>query len=275
MMGTIALYEHPLSPYAQKIRILLREKNLPFESRLPGRLGRSADNPELAELNPRLEVPALVHEGQTIFDSTIILEYLEETFSKPPMMPASPAARARMRMIEEVCDTHWEAINWGLGEIRFFRRGGDTLGPVLRQVAVEQLEHMYAWLEALLGASEWLTGKQFGWGDLCALPFVTMSSMFGIDPPAGSAVSRWLERNRQRPSVRRTVDEALATIPAMDSIADALAAGTFRRQFRDHRLEWMIRSGGVQVVLDGLAKNDIRFTETAQFAERDRAAKSA
>jgi glutathione S-transferase/RNA polymerase-associated protein len=61
----------------------------------------------------------------------------------------------------------------------------------------------------------------------------------------------------------------------MDSIADALAAGTFRRQFRDHRLEWMIRSGGVQVVLDGLAKNDIRFTETAQFAERDRAAKSA
>jgi glutathione S-transferase/RNA polymerase-associated protein len=58
-MGTIALYEHPLSPYAQKIRILLREKNLPFESRLPRRLGRGADNPELAELNPRLEVPAL------------------------------------------------------------------------------------------------------------------------------------------------------------------------------------------------------------------------
>src|SRR5260370_36515376 len=98
------------------------------------------------------------------------------------MMPASPAARARMRMIEEVCDTHWEAINWGLGEIRFFRRGGDTLGPVLRQVAVGQLEHMYAWLEALLGASEGLTGKQFGWGGLFALAFVTKVSLVGLNP---------------------------------------------------------------------------------------------
>jgi len=133
MTGTIVLYEHALSPYAQKIRILLREKNVPFESRLPERLGRGGDVPELAELNPRLEVPALVHDGQTIFDSTIILEYLEETFPQPAMMPKSPAIRARMRTIEEVCDTHWEAINWGLGEIRFFRRGGEILGPVLRQ----------------------------------------------------------------------------------------------------------------------------------------------
>jgi glutathione S-transferase/RNA polymerase-associated protein len=92
MTGTIVLYEHPLSPYAQKIRILLREKNVPFECRLPRRLGRGGDNPELAELNPRLEVPALVHDGQTIFDSTIILEYLEETFPKPAMMPKSPIA---------------------------------------------------------------------------------------------------------------------------------------------------------------------------------------
>jgi glutathione S-transferase/RNA polymerase-associated protein len=275
MMATIVLYEHPLSPYAQKIRILLREKGLPFECRLPRRRGRSGDTPELADLNPRLEVPALVHDGLTVFDSTIILHYLEETFPEPPMLPMEPAARARLRMIEEVCDTHWEAINWGLGEIRFFRRGGRTLGPVLRQAAEEQLGHMYAWLEALLGTSGWLNGDRFGWGDLSALPFVTMSSQFGIGPPVGSPVARWLERGRSRPSVGRTVDEALATIPAMESIADALAAGAFRRQFRDHRLEWMIRSGGVQVVLDGLANNDIRFTETAPFADLGPAAKRA
>jgi glutathione S-transferase len=274
MTGTIVLYEHPLSPYAQKIRILLREKNVPFECRLPKRLGRGGDNPELAELNPRLEVPALVHDDQTIFDSTIILEYLEETFPEPAMMPNSPAARAGMRTIEEVCDTHWEAINWGLGEIRFFRRGGEILGPVLRQAAVEQLGHMYAWLEALLGGSQWLAGERFGWGDLAALPFVTMSSMFSVDPPAGSAVAGWLERSRRRPSVSRTVDEALATIPGMESIAGSLAAGSFRRQFRDHRLEWMIRSGGMQVVLDGLARGDIRFTETSRFAGHGRAEKA-
>lgn len=268
MTEPIVLYEHPLSPYAQKIRILLREKDLPFETHLPKRLGRGGDNPELAELNPRLEVPALVHDGQAVFDSTIILEYLEETFPAPAMMPPTPAARARMRMIEEVCDTHWEAINWGLGEIRFFRRGGERLGPRLRQAAVEHVGHMHAWLESLLGTAPWLTGEQFGWGDLSALPFATMSSMFGIDPPSGSAVARWLERSRQRVSVSRTVDEALATIPGMDSIAGQLKTGAFRRQFRDHRLEWMIRSGGLQVVVDGLAQGDIRFTDTARFAGR-------
>jgi glutathione S-transferase/RNA polymerase-associated protein len=267
-VNAILLYEHPLSPYAQKVRILLREKGLAFEARRPSRLGRSADNPELADLNPRLEVPALVHEGQTIFDSTVILEYLEERFPSPPMMPASPAARARLRMIEEVCDTHWEAINWGLGEVRFFRRGGEALGPRLREAAVEQVGHMYRWLEGLLGSSPWLNGEQFGWGDLSALPFATMSSMFGIDPPTGSAVAGWLQRGRQRPSVSQTVDEALATIPAMEGVADAVKAGAFRRQFRDHRLEWMIRSGGLQIVIDGLADGDIRFTDTARFADR-------
>jgi glutathione S-transferase len=274
-MSQIVLYEHPLSPYAQKIRILLREKNLPFEARLPRRLGRRAENSELAELNPRLEVPALVHEGHTIFDSTIILEYVEETFPAPAMMPVTPRTRARMRMIEEICDTHWEAINWGLGEIRFFRRGGEVLGPLLRQAAVEQLGHMYAWLDALLGESEWLSGDRFGWGDLCALPFVTMSSMFGINPPKESMAAGWLQRGRQRQSVSRTVDEALATIPTMESIADSLAAGAFRRQFRDHRLEWMIRSGGLQVVVDGLAKGDIRFTDTALFASHGLSLKGA
>jgi hypothetical protein len=57
-------------------------------------------------------------------------------------------------------------------------------------------------------------------------------------------------------------------IPGMNAIAHSLAAGMFRRQFRDHRLEWMIRSGGLQVVVDGLAKSDIRFTDTARFAEQ-------
>jgi glutathione S-transferase/RNA polymerase-associated protein len=210
-------------------------------------------------------VPALTYDGHVLFDSTIILEYLEESFPDPPMMPLAPAARARARMIEEVCDTHWEAINWGLGEIRFFHRGGEALGPVLRAAAAEQVGHMHAWLGALLGGAEWLGGDRFGWGDLAALPYVTMSSLFGCEPPAGSALAAWLARGRARPSVAATIDEAFATIPAVEALAPVLAAGAFKRQFRDHRLEWMVRSGGLQVVLDGLAADDIRFTDLAGF----------
>jgi glutathione S-transferase/RNA polymerase-associated protein len=266
-VAAILLHEHPLSPYAQKIRILLREKDLEFDYLTPEAIGAGGDNPSLAQLNPRFEVPSLSHQGVTIYDSTIILEYLEEAFPEPAMMPKAPVDRARMRTIEEVCDTHWEAINWGLGELRFFGRGGASLGPTLRAAAEVQVGHMHAWLEHQLGEQTWLTGERFGWGDLSALPYVTMSSMFGVEPPAGSKLAAWLARGRARPSVAKTVDEALATIPAMEQVAAWLASGAFKRQFRDHRLEWMIRSGGVQVVLDGLAKDDIRFTDTARFAE--------
>ena len=53
----------------------------------------------------------------------------------------------------------------------------------------------------------WLTGERFGWGDLAALPYVTMSDMFGIAPPAGSELAAWLARAVQRPSVALTVEE--------------------------------------------------------------------
>ena len=266
MNALLLLDQHPLSPYAQKVRILLREKGLSFECRTPDGLGSGVDNPEFVQLNPRFEVPALTHNGATIFDSTIILEYLEECFPSPPMMPVSPLARARMRMIEEVCDTHYEAINWGLGELRFFGRGGDSLGPDLYAAAVEQVGQMHAWLQTLLGNEPWLTGASFGWGDLCALPYVTMSRMFGIPPPAGSRLEAWLERSMKRASVAQTVEEALAVIPIMETRAQAVKLGGFKRHYRDHRLEWMIRSGGLQVVLDGLASDNIRFTDLARFA---------
>ena len=48
-----------------------------------------------------------------------------------------------------------------------------------------------------------------------------------------------------------------------------LKQGLFKRQYRDHRLEWVIRSGGLQVVLDGIAADNIRFTATDQFLTHD------
>lgn len=63
----------------------------------------------------------------------------------------------------------------------------------------------------------------------------------------------------KRTSVAQTVEEALATIPAIETRSQQLQPEAFKRQYRDHRLEWMIRSGGLQVVLDGLANDDIRF----------------
>jgi glutathione S-transferase len=261
---SIVLIEHPLSPYAQKIRIFLREKHLPFDLASPQAGGPGRDG--FAAFNPRAEVPMLVHGDLRLYDSTVILEYLEETFPDPPLMPATPAARARSRTIEDVCDTHWEAINWGLSEVRFFGRGGDALGPTLQANGLTQAGQMQQWLTGELGQGPWLEGAAFGWADMTALPYVSMSAFFGAPPPAGSPLADWLVRGSERASVAQTFAEAMATIPAMEKIGGLFAAGGRRRQFRDHRLEWMIRSGGIDVVVDGLEKDDIRFTDLSRFA---------
>ena len=116
----IKLYEHPFSPYVQKVKISLYEKNIPFETEIPNAF--SGAPTDYGKSNPRLEVPALVDDGFSIFDSTVILEYLEDKWPKPQMLPASPRDRARVRMIEDLCDTYYEAINWGLMEVQAWRR---------------------------------------------------------------------------------------------------------------------------------------------------------
>ena len=93
----ITLYDHPLSPYAQKVRIALREKGAPFQVALPGGLGAGGAAGEFAQANPRAEVPVLIDGDAKVFDSTIILEYLEDAFPSPAMLPASPGERARVR----------------------------------------------------------------------------------------------------------------------------------------------------------------------------------
>jgi glutathione S-transferase/RNA polymerase-associated protein len=260
----VTLYEHPLSPYAQKVKIALREKNIPFELKMPEAIGSGQTGGEFMKANPRGEVPALIDGDLRVFDSTVILEYIEDKWPTPPMLPAYPAERARMRMLEEVCDTHYEAINWGLSEISYFRRAEGPLADALRDKADEQLEKLHAWLGRQLGDRDWFNGAGFGWGDLSVLPYVVGSMGFGFTPGDGTPLSKWLARARARESVATTLREAAAVTGAMENVAEIVKQGLFKREYRDHRLEWMIRSGGIEVVLAGLEKRNIRFSNDFQ-----------
>ena len=255
----ITLYDHPLSPYAQKVRIALREKGVEFQAALPGGLGAGGAAGEFVETSPRAEVPALIDGDVRVFDSTIILEYLEDKFPSPALLPASAADRARVRMIEEVMDTHYEAINWGLSEINWFRRADGELAASLKARAAEQTRGFLAWLDRQLGDAPWFNGQGFGWGDLSVVPYVAASAATGNPPPAGGRVAAWLERTLARPSVTTTVGEARAFNTADSGVAEAVATGLFKREYRDHRLEWMMKSGGVEIVLKGLEAGNIRF----------------
>lgn len=257
----IELLEHPLSPYAQKVKIALAEKGVRFTVRTPEAIGSGATPGEFRAASPRGEVPVLFVDGAPVFNSTVILEFIEDRFPTPPLLPADPLARARARMIEEVCDTHYEAINWELSEITYFRRAEGALATDMLATAGEQIARLNAWLEKQLGEADWFGGERFGWADLSVAPFVQGAAGFGLGPVAGGPLDGWLGRVRARPSVAAAFEAARDAVKAMTAVAGIVDAGLFKRQYRDHRLEWMIRSGGIEVVLKGLERGNIRFND--------------
>jgi glutathione S-transferase len=256
----ILLYEHPLSPYAQKVKIALAEKAIPFETKLPEAFGSGAvSNEEFKRDSPRHEVPTLIDGDVRIFDSTVILEYLEDKFPEPPLLPRDPAERARLRMLEDVMDTQYEAINWARLEIEGFKRASGELRGRLLARAAEQTANLHAWLERQLGDRPWFNGARFGWGDAAVAPHLNISAAFGDAPGPESRLGDWLKRANERPSVAAAAAAARARMGGGPDLAALVASGRFKRQYRDHRLEWMLRSGGLPIVLDGIEKGTIRF----------------
>ena len=256
----LKLYESPLSGYVQKVKIALLEKGIEFEALPADGLMAGTAGGAFVEANPRAEVPALIDGEFRVFDSTVILEYIEDKWPNPPLLPKSPAERARVRMIEDVMDTQYEPNNWGAMEVTRFQRASGALAEEMVAYGKKNIEGYQAWLDRQLGSRPWFNGDQFGWGDVCVVPFLNRSAMYGHLPPKDSRLAAWLVRVNQRPSVdkvRKQVEDVVAKLP---DLADMLKKGQIKRQYRDHRLEWMLAAGGLPVVLEGIENGTIRFS---------------
>lgn len=256
----ITLYEHPLSSYAMKAKIALSEKGIEFQCIVPsGMMDGKVDN-AFVQANPRAEIPALIDGDTKVFDSTIIMEYLEDKWPAPALLPKTPAERARVRMIEDVMDSLYEPNNWGLGEVLRFKRATGPLADKLVAFSRANVTQLQSWLDRQLGGKPWFNGDSFGWGDVACAPYVVRSAVSGHAPPAGSALAAWLERVSVRPSVAKAVDQMKQVIANFPDVATMLAQGQVKRQYRDHRLEWMIAGGGLAIVQEGMEKGTIRFS---------------
>jgi glutathione S-transferase len=260
------LWDHPVSPFSQKVRIALREKNIPFHLATPRGTGSGIaanfDN-DFADRNHRLEVPTLVvNKSLKIFESTIILEFIEDAYpDRTPLRAPDAVGRARARMIEDVCDSQYEAVNWGLGELTTFRRGEGKpeLVEELKAKAAAHIAEIQGWLTQQLGEALWFGGEEFGYADVCVWPYVNRSSSYGLEPKPGTLLGDWYERAKQRSSVRSVFEEFQANTKNMSAAYEVLQKGLMKREYRDHRLEWMIKAGGMEIVKDGIEKDNIRF----------------
>jgi glutathione S-transferase len=214
------LYTHALSPFSAKVRIALREKGLPFDDeQLP--ISRNAilcKPQELLAANPRGQVPTLFDEDLVLYDSTVILEYLEERMPAPPLLPVGAKARARARLFED--DADW-LMNGAIAELlaETYRKPDPATrdqGRIAESAKViakafDRLEH------ALRDGRAHLCGEPFTLSDVSWLLPVSFAAAFGLPPSEGQPwLKAWLARVAARPSVAaetKAMREALSKLP--------------------------------------------------------------
>ena len=253
----ITVLDIPLSPYAQKVKLALLEKQIPFEVKLA-----DVDAPDARARmeNPRAEVPVLFDGSVRVFQSSIILQYIEDRWPEPALLPAEPAERARVRILQEICDTVYDAVNWGMIEILAFKRAEGALADSILARAREQVRDLNARLERELEVRPFFNGESVGFGDIVVYPFVNGAASLGNKPAEGGKLQAWLKSMRARPSAERLKQDIVSSLAWFSSRPQDVASGKHRRQYRDHRLEWMLRVGGLEIVTAGIQANNIRFS---------------
>ena len=196
------LYSGPLSMFGAKAQIAALEKGVDFDLVLVHfdfQHGYSPKHPEVLRINPKRQVPVLVHDGLEIFDSTQIFEYLEDLQPEPPLWPRDVQGRARARRLElEADEVYFPHI------IRLFDLQQDLQGEAAQAAIAAATQH-YGRMESLLQDREWLAGP-FGYADIAFF----MTAFFGerMNAPLRADMPRllaWRERMAQRASVRQVV----------------------------------------------------------------------
>jgi glutathione S-transferase len=191
------------STHASKTKVVLEEKRIPYriENLRPGDLWKKP--PEMTARHPLGKVPYIEVDGATIYDSTVIAEYLDDRYSWPPLIPRGDAlARARVRMVEQFADEALLVGNlppiwmpyWSDPEKR------DKARMELGREGLRTRDLPY--IENLMAAgSDYICGEF----SLADVPMMVMAMVLQVDQMPLTAfprVTQYLERLRQRPSYR-------------------------------------------------------------------------
>lgn len=205
---TITLYAHPFSSYCQKVLVALYENEVPFEYRT---LEDPAAMEALKALWPFARFPVLVDNGQTVVESTIIIEHLTLKHSGPrraPVrwLPTDPVAALEARLLDRVFDND---VMRAMQEPVFAALKGD---PALKAQALDEartkLTRAYAWLDQRLQGRTWAAGPSLSLADCAAAPSLFYADW--VHPIADSFATLRAYRARLLawPAFARAVNEA-------------------------------------------------------------------
>jgi glutathione S-transferase len=205
------LYHMPLSPFCRKVRIVLKEKGLPFQLHGENVWDRRA---EFIKLNPACTVPVLVEADNTaIADSRAIVEYLQEVQPHPDLLGATPAERAETRRLVAWFDEKFynEASQNLVGEkvMKRFLGRGEPDSTVVRAGLGNIRVHL-DYIAYLTERRAWLGGDRFGLADIAAAAQLSTIDYIGDVPWSHQDAARdWYARVKSRPSFQPILEDRI------------------------------------------------------------------
>lgn len=195
MPAELTLYDAPRCPYCARARIVLAEKGVPYETVAIDLDDRPA---WIYAKNPLGRVPVLEEGDFVLPESAVVMEYLDERWPEPPLLPADPGERALARLQIARFDR--------LGDEYYAHRRGEP-------GAWDRLQERLAELDAALEGRPFLGGRAYGLADVAYVPWIFRArTNMGVDLEALPALGAWLERLLERAAVAAELEvvEALA-----------------------------------------------------------------
>ena len=224
----LTVYEHNESVCCQKVRIVLAEKDVAHEVINISFEERQQHTPEFEALNPKGKVPVIVHDGHVITESTIIIEYLDDAFPNPPLMPKDPYWRARRRLWARWIDDEMHiphistlSFNISMTDLLGYQKDVHAQGPrgapppfmFVGIESKEMLASLHAYqrflteMDRTLADNPWLAGPDYSLADIDVVPYVwrlrnlNLSGLWDTMP----RIQDWLDRVSARQSFRETI----------------------------------------------------------------------
>ena len=211
----LTLHGFALSNYYNKVKLALLEKGIPFEEAY---VATKSTDPAVLACSPLGKIPFMRTEQGGLCESQVILEYLEDVYPQPPLLPADPYAKAKVRELVTFLDWHLEMAARQLYPSAFF--GAPALSESNAARIRREVEHRIAGFQRLAKFSPYVAGDMFTMADCAAftnLPIVGMATkaIYGEDllAAAGLDYKPYIKMIGERESAQKVTADRKAAQP--------------------------------------------------------------
>lgn len=194
--SVMTLFSRPTGPWSHRVRLVLAEKsiNIDFVDVAEGTLPE-----DLLDLNPYNSVPTLVDRDLVLYDSRVIIEYLDERFPHPPLMPVDPVTRAQFRLALYRIERDWYSVAEEIAD------GGDRK-PVTQARKVLQ-DSIVSSVE-IFSAKRFFLSEEFSLVDCTIAPILWRLPTYNIElPTQARPILQYMDEVFARPSFQESLTE--------------------------------------------------------------------